>query len=228
MIISGDDARHIARSLRMAVGECVTVCDGEGSEYSCRLDSIHDDRVTGTVLSSSRSAAEPPYRLAVFQALVKGDRMDTALQKSVESGVTDFVPFESGRSIVKIKEGSDSRDQRRRRIATEAAMQCGRGALPRVSQPVRFDEMLSKAKEYELALFCYEDEKTRLLGKALPDALPASIAVVIGPEGGFSPEEAARAEEAGLVPVSLGTRILRTESAAAFALAAISFKYELQ
>ena len=227
-VIRGDDARHIARSLRMAVGETVRVCDGEGTEYLCRLSSIRDEEVQAEILSAEPSKTEPPYRLCVFQALVKGDRMDTALQKSVESGATEFIPFSSSRCIVKIKEDGGNRDTRRRKIAAEAAMQSGRGVLPRVAEPVSFDAMLAQAAACDVALFCYEDEQTRLLGGVLPAKTPASVAVVIGPEGGFSPEEARKAEAAGLLPVSLGRRILRTESAAPFVLACLALKYELE
>lgn len=232
----GDDAHHIARSLRMAEGEKVTVCDGEGTEYLCRLERIRDTESVCAVLSSEKSLAEPPYSLLVCQALVKGDRMDTAVQKSVESGATEIIPFVSSRCIVRMKDGKkddDNKLRRLRRIASEAAKQCGRGRLPVVDDETDFDSMLRRAAKTDLPLFCYEDEKTRMLGTVLSNVrnsgeTPASAAVVIGAEGGFSPEEAEKAEKAGLIPVSLGRRILRTESAAAFVLACLSSEFELR
>ena len=234
--LTGDDAHHIARSLRMAEGEEVIVCDGEGTEYLCRLDRIRDTESVCAVLSSEKSLAEPPYSLLVCQALVKGDRMDTAVQKSVESGATELLPFVSSRCIVRMRDGKkddDNKLRRLRRIASEAAKQCGRGRLPAVDDETGFETMLRRAAGTELPLFCYEDEKTSMLGTVLADVkskgkVPASVAVVVGPEGGFSPEEARMAKDAGLIPVSLGRRILRTESAAAFVLACLSSEFELR
>ncbi|MCQ2427652.1 MAG: 16S rRNA (uracil(1498)-N(3))-methyltransferase [Clostridia bacterium] len=227
VLITGDDAHHIARSLRMAVGETVSVCDGGGTVLTCRLEQIRDDCAVGAILSEERSASEPPYRLTVFQALVKGDRTDTAIQKSVESGAHEIVLFESSRCVMRRGDSDGKKLDRFRRIAHEAAKQSGRGVLPEVSGPVSFRDAVKAASENALSLFCYEDESRTLLGDALPDSTPASVSVMIGPEGGFSPEEAEIASAAGLKSVSLGNRILRTESAAPFTLACLAFKYEL-
>lgn len=256
IILSGDDAHHIARSLRMAEGEMVTVCDGEGTDYVCRLDRIRDTESVCTIVESAASLSEPPYSVLVCQALVKGERMDIAAQKSVEFGAAHILPFESSRCIVRMKDGgkncvkdggknggkngggkdesksADNKLIRLRRITAEAAKQCGRGRLPQVEQCVDFADMLKRASGADMPLFCYEDEHTRMLGSYLEEwrtsgKTPGSIAVVVGPEGGFSPEEAHMAEEAGLIPISLGRRILRTESAAAFVLACLSVTFEL-
>jgi 16S rRNA (uracil1498-N3)-methyltransferase len=229
--VDGEDARHISRSLRMAVGENITICDGDGTEHLCTLEQIRDSGSVCRIISSSPSIAESPCKTSIYQALVKGDRMDTAIQKSVEFGAFEIVPFESSRCIVKSKDGADSgKTARRRKIAAEAAKQCGRGIIPQVAEPISFATMLSRAKNADLALFCYEDEQTLRIGTLLCslDAPPKSVAVVIGPEGGFSPGEAKLASEAGLRSVSLGARILRTESAAAFVLACIAEEFELK
>ena len=230
--ILGEDAFHIARSLRMAVGDGLTVCDGEGRVYECRLTKIRDSQVDCAIEEAHACPAEPPYKATVYQALVKGERLDVAIQKSVEFGACDVVPFESSRCIVRMKgEKEGSKSQRRRRIAAEAAKQCGRGIVPEVSEPVAFREMLSQASNAELAIFCYENEGERMLGavlEGLRGTPPATVAVVVGPEGGFSPEEAKAAEESGLMLLGLGKRILRTESAAAFVLACLSSEFELR
>ena len=135
--ILGEDAFHIARSLRMAVGDSLTVCDGEGRDYDCTLAKIRDDRVDCEIENSMPCPAEPPYKATVYQALVKGERLDVAIQKSVEFGASAIVPFESSRCIVRMKgEKEGSKSQRRRRIASEAAKQCGRGIIPTVAEPV--------------------------------------------------------------------------------------------
>ena len=230
--ILGEDAFHIARSLRMAVGDDLTVCDGEGRDYSCRLMKIRDNQVDCEILEAAACPAEPPYKVTVYQALVKGERLEVAIQKSVEFGATAIVPFESSRCIVRMKgEKEGSKSQRRRRIAAEAAKQCGRGIVPEVSEPVSFKEMLAQAAECDLAIFCYEKEGDRMLGttlEALRSNPPKSVAIVVGPEGGFSPEEAEAAENSGLSLLGLGKRILRTESAAAFVLACLSSEFELR
>jgi 16S rRNA (uracil1498-N3)-methyltransferase len=229
--IVGDDAIHIARSLRMAVGESLTVCDGEGMEYECVLEYIRDSESVCRIITKEQSKAEPPYEIRVYQALVKGERFDTVIQKSVEFGATSIIPFESSRCVVRLRgEREEGKSRRRRRIATEAAKQCGRGVIPCVADPVSFDRMLGEAKECSLALFCYEKEQATLLGALLREragSMPQSISIVVGPEGGFSEEEAERAREAGILPIGLGRRILRTESAAAFVLASLSAFFEL-
>jgi 16S rRNA (uracil1498-N3)-methyltransferase len=230
--ILGEDAFHIARSLRMAVGDSLTVCDGEGRDYDCTLSKIRDDRVDCEIENSMPCPAEPPYNATVYQALVKGERLDVAIQKSVEFGASAIVPFESSRCIVRMKgEKEGSKSQRRRRIASEAAKQCGRGIIPTVAEPVSFADMITEAAKADLAIFCYEKEGERMLGTTLESLRanpPKSVAIVVGPEGGFSPEEALKAENAGLLLLGLGKRILRTESAAAFVLACLSSEFELR
>lgn len=230
--ILGEDAFHIARSLRMAVGDPLTVCDGEGRDYDCKLIKIRDSEVDCEILNTFACPAEPPYRATVYQALVKGERLDVAIQKSVEFGASAIVPFESSRCIVRMKgEKEGSKSQRRRRIASEAAKQCGRGIVPTVPEPMAFADMLAEAAKCDLAIFCYEKEGDRMLGatlEALRSNPPKTVAIVVGPEGGFSPEEAEKAEKAGLSLLGLGKRILRTESAAAFVLACLSSEFELR
>ncbi len=230
--VLGEDAFHIARSLRMAVGDPITVCDGKGRDYECTLTKIRDNEVTAQIVSDRDCPAEPPYKATVYQALVKGDRLDTVIQKSVEFGACEIAPFESSRCIVRLKnEKEGAKSARRRRIALEAAKQCGRGIIPEVKDPIAYKSMLGEAAKSDLAIFCYEKEGERMLGAALEGLKndpPKTVSVIVGPEGGFSPEEAEAAEKAGLCVFGLGKRILRTESAAAFVLACLSSEFELR
>ena len=232
----GDDAHHIARSLRMAVGDKITVCDMQGFEYDCRIKGFDEDRrVFAEILSSAHSDTEPCCRVTLFQALSKGDKMDTVIQKSVECGVCRIIPFESERCVVKAKDGSeDKKNERRRRIAAEAAKQCGRSIIPSVENTVSFSRMLELAMTCDIKLFCYEGDGTVPLGLAIKDKLVAdeqgkypTVAVIIGSEGGFSQKEAAEAVAAGMMPVGLGKRILRTETAPIFVLSNIVFATDL-
>ncbi len=228
--ISGDDAFHISRSLRMAAGEHITVCDMQGHEFDCRLVGFGTD-VTAEIISVSDSLTEPPFSATVWQALPKGDKLDTVIQKSVECGASGIALFESEHCIVRYDRASDAKkSERRARIAAEAAKQSGRGIIPSVASPVSFDEMLRRASSADLPLFCYEAEGTLPLGRLIARAsLPErpTVAIVVGPEGGFSPDEAARAEKAGMLMVGLGPRILRTETVAAFVLGALVCQLEL-
>ncbi len=235
--LNGDDAHHISRSLRMAVGERITVCDMQKTEYECELTAFLPDCVRAQVLSARPSEAEPFYAAHVFQALPKGEKLDSIIQKSVECGAASLTTFESERCVVRVKaEAEDKRVERRRRIALEAAKQSGRGTVPTVEPTVSFSTMLRQASVCTVPLFCYEGEGTRPLSDVLRERLvplkeqgtaTPTVSVVIGSEGGFSPEEAKCAIEAGMLPVGLGKRILRTETAASFVLACLSFATEM-
>lgn len=225
----GDDAHHIARSLRCAVGDTVIVCDGAGVEYTCRLTQIRDDAVTALVLSQREGQGEPPMEVHLLMAYPKGDKLETVVQKATELGATRITPFESSRCIKRPdKEKQDKITTRLCRIAEEAAKQCGRSRLPQVGRTASFREALALAQECELTLFCYEGEGTRHMRdilSALP-APPASVAVIVGSEGGFSPEEAEAARAAGFAMTGLGARILRCETAPTYVLSALAFLYE--
>jgi 16S rRNA (uracil1498-N3)-methyltransferase len=234
--IEGIDAHHIARSLRMAAGEHITVCDMGNTEYDCELVRFEDDRViTARIVSASPMKAEPPISITLYQALPKGDKMDTIIQKAVECGACQIVPFESEHCVVRVKQDAEERKTERRcRIANEAAKQCGRGILPEVEPTVSFDRMLTMASEADLCLFCYEGEGTLPLKALIQSRLPniscdrmPTISVIIGSEGGFSSNEVQKAKEKGALPVGLGPRILRTETASCFVLSALVYEFEL-
>ena len=230
LFILGDDARHIARSLRMAVGDEITVCDGEGMEYTARLSKIRDDRCDADIISSAVSVREPKSKIKLFMAYPKSDKLEVIIQKAVELGALEIVPFESSRCIKKPKaDKAAERTARLSRIAEEAAKQCGRAILPSVSLPLSFAEMIDSAKKAELSIFCYEGVGTVSL-KAILDGFttaPETISVVVGCEGGFSESEAKAAEEAGFRMANLGPRILRCETAPDYCLSALSYKFEL-
>lgn len=228
--LTGDDAHHVARSLRMAVGDAITVCDMQATEYDCRIVEFASDRlVTLKILSRERAQTEPPMRITLLQALPKGDKLDTVIQKAVECGASEIVPFESERCVARVKQDAEERKtERRQRIALEAAKQSGRSAMPVVRQTVSFERALDIAKESQVCLFCYEGDGTQPIGRILRQKLVAndrgeypSVAVIIGSEGGFSQREAACADEAGLVRTGLGVRILRAETAPIFALSCV-------
>ena len=229
--VKGDDAHHISRALRMAAGERITVCDMARQEYECELVSFLPDCVKARILSCTPSQTEPPVHITLYQALPKGDKLDSAIQKAVECGVSRIVPFESERCVVRAKKENEAhKTERRQRIALEAAKQCGRGIVPEVCATVSFSQMLEEAGESDCALFCYEGDGTRQIGTLLkekPAREAKRLSIVIGSEGGFSLAEAEAARDRGFLMTGLGPRILRTETASGFALACISCILEL-
>ena len=229
LFVDGADARHIARSLRMAVGDEFIACDGEGYEYSCRLTRIRDERCDADIMHSQPSRTESPLNITLFMAYPKGDKLETVIQKAVELGVSRIVPFESSRCIQRPKaDKAEEKTARLMRIGEEAAKQCGRGSLPSVSLPVPFEKAVALSKESELSLFCYEGDGATSLREVLSAASDAkSISVIVGCEGGFSIAEAEAAANVGLKTINLGPRILRCETAPLYVLSAISYVFEL-
>ena len=234
VVLTGENAHHAAYSLRLAPGDRIRVCDGR-AVYLCELTAFDSETVTASVLSTSPIDSEPPFRAHLYQALPKGDKLDTVIQKAVECGASAVTPFESSRCIVRQKPEAEARKtERRARIAEEAAKQSGRGVIPTVYPTVSFSAMLDEAAAADLVLFCYEAEGTRSLRDVLETAIPTlptdrvpRVAIVIGSEGGFSPEEAAAARERGFAMTGLGPRILRTETASGFVLANLVYALEL-
>ena len=227
VLLTGDDAHHISRSLRMRAGEELTLCDGEGFDYNCTIEEIDERTVRCAVNSREKNRTEPPYRATVFQGLAKGDRFDTVIQKSVECGAYEIVPVMTKRCTVKLTAADGTKKCARwNKIAEEAAKQCGRGIIPKVTEPVTFEKAVEMIREVDLPLFCYEEGTSHVKAEVEAHRDAETVGIVIGPEGGFAEEEAAKMASAGISAVSLGRRILRTESAAPFVLACLSYALE--
>ena len=248
ILITGEDAVHISRSLRMRAGEEITVCDMRRREYRCRLAAFTGDTVEAVVLAAKESENEPPYLATLYMALPKGDKMDYIVQKSVELGAFRIVPFTSSRCVMKLDAQSGRKKRERwQRIADAAAGQCGRGILPVIDTPVSFSDALREAadslREGGVSFFCYEGEtapentlprrlrtvRERLAALSENEKTGATpvISFFIGAEGGFSIEEAEAARKAGLPAAGLGRRILRCETAPLFVLSCLSYALEL-
>ncbi len=224
--ISGKDAYHISRSLRMKKGEEISVCLPDGTLLNCKLLSFSDDEVIAEVISEEKCVSESPVKIRVFIALPKGDKFDTVVQKAVECGAYSVTPFMSERCIAKAGDSFDKKLERLNRIAYEAAKQCGRGIVPSVTPILSYRDMLDEALKADLPLFCYEADGTLPLGQLLKKGVK-EISVIVGSEGGFSEREAALARDKGLLLTGLGPRILRCETAPTFVLSCLSLFYEL-
>lgn len=219
--LSGEDARHIARSLRMRPGDPLTLCDGAGTDYACRIQSVSGEDVTATVESRQPSRGEPDCMVTLYQGLPKADKMDHIVQKAVETGASRVVPMLTERCISRPdSKAAEKKRVRWEKIAEEAAKQCGRGKIPSVSAQLGFSEALAAALAEGPVLFFYEgggESLTRLL----PRLSAKSLSVFIGPEGGFAEAEAALAKSSGAQFATLGPRILRTETAPTAAITAV-------
>lgn len=227
--ILGEDAHHISRSLRMAQGEKITVCDMQKTVYECELREFENDRVRAVVVSESVSDTEPPCHVTLYQAIPKSDKLETIIQKSIECGVSEIVPFSSERCIAKIdKKDAPKKAERHNKIAESAAKQSGRGIIPAVKEAISFKEAIAQAVKSDLCIFCYEGDGTRSLKQILNENKSASnISVIIGAEGGFSQNEVEFAKANGANLAGLGKRILRCETAPTFALSCIIYEKEL-
>ena len=227
--ITGDDARHIARALRMAVGDEITACDMQGREHLCRLTRIRDEVCDCEIIESRDGNTESPVSITLYMGYPKGDKLEFVIQKAVELGAARIVPFESSRCVKRPKgDKIEKQTARLSRIAEEAAKQCGRSRLTEVTQPISFKSAIEDAAHADLPLFCYEGDGTRSMKDVLNvNTTAKSVAIVVGCEGGFSLEEANEAILGGLIPTNLGPRILRCETAPIYALTCVSFAFEL-
>lgn len=229
--LDGDDAKHISFSLRMRVGDEITVCDFYNYEYDCVIDSFSQEAVYLSVKDKHTSKNEPAVSVALFQGLPKSTKLELIIQKCVELGISEIVPVMTSRCISRPDEkSSEKKTKRWNMISQEAAKQSGRGKVPSVSDTVSFKDAIAQMKEYDLAFLCYElcdesngaDLKSYLENNICDNT--RSVAFLVGPEGGISPEEAAYAAEQGVAFVSLGRRILRTETAPLCVLSCIMYE----
>jgi 16S rRNA (uracil1498-N3)-methyltransferase len=226
-IVSPQDVGHLTRVLRAARGMRVAVSDSAEWEYETEFLRVEDGAAVLRILDRQRFAREPGVRVALFQGLPKVAKMDAIIQKSTELGASEIFPVACVRSVAG-ETLSGHRLARLRRIAVEAAKQCRRGMTPKVHDVLVFDAALSAMRGFECMLFPYENETERSLKSCLRglSERPRDIALIIGPEGGFSREEAEALISAGAVSVSLGGTILRTETAGPAAVAMILYELE--
>lgn len=217
VVIDGQDAAHISRSLRLRVGDDVLLCDGRSTEYRTTITAMSSTDVTLTVDAVSPSETEPTLKLTLYQGFPKSDKLEWIIQKAVELGVFEIVPVEMSRSIAKVGDKADKKLARWQAIANEAAGQSGRGMLPTVSKPLSFSDALARMKDAP-TIVCYEGG-----GKPFADLIDSNMTalnVVIGPEGGIAPDEIDALLAKGAVPATLGKRILRCETAPIAVIAA--------
>ena len=229
IVIQGNDVNHIRNVLRMRPGDELSLSDGQGTDYFCRIQSMERDEICLSIENSWKSYVELPVKLYLFQGLPKGEKMELIIQKAVELGAYEIIPVRTNRAIVKLDAKKEAKKIARwQQIAESGAKQSGRGIIPAVKPVMGLAEALAYAKSLDGILIPYEraegSKKTResiagLKGKK-------SVGIFIGPEGGFDEAEGEAAMAAGAMPVTLGRRILRTETAGLTMLSILMFEFE--
>lgn len=226
--ITGEDAKHIAKVLRMKVGDELTVCDTKGRDYDCMIEEIGAGEVRLKVLSVAPSQSEPDVRVHLYQAMPKADKMETIIQKAVELGVASITPVMTRRCVSRPDAKSmDKKLVRYNRIALEAAKQCGRGVVPPVLPLLELPQALEQMQRTGCPILFYENATApakQVIAKARESGKELEIAVLIGAEGGFDEDEVALAMEHGCHILSLGKRILRCETAPLAALTILMYE----
>lgn len=231
--ITGEDYHHIVRVMRMNIDDQIICCDRVGKIAKANITEITNDTVFANIVEWMENSSELPVKIAIASGLPKGDKLEYVIQKGTELGAHEFVPFIAARSIVKWDDKKASKKvDRWNKIAKEAAEQSHRSVLPTVHTPHSFKELIAESLSYDYKLIAYEEdakqgEKSNLASvfNKLKDG--QSVLVVIGPEGGLTEKEVDALREHGFISASFGPRILRTETAPLYVLAAVSYHLEL-
>ena len=227
--ITGSDVNHIRNVLRMKPGDEILISDGETKEYHCEITALDAEYVEALIMFVKEEGLELPSKVYLFQGLPKSDKMEWIIQKAVELGVREVIPVATKRCVVKLDEKkAASKTARWQGIAEAAAKQSKRGIVPTVSNVMGFREAIQKASDMDVRLIPYElaegMERTREIFEALQPG--QDVAIFIGPEGGFEESEIQYARENGVEPITLGKRILRTETAGMTVLAWLGYILE--
>lgn len=227
--ITGGDVNHIKNVLRMKIDEELLVSNGQDKDYYCKIESISDNEIKALILDEEFEGTELPTELYLFQGLPKSDKMELIIQKAVELGVKEIIPVATKRCVVKLDDKKEaSKIKRWQAISESAAKQSRRTIIPEISSVMSFREAINRAKEFELGIIPYENFKDMTETKEVLNKVQKGIkiGIFIGPEGGFEESEIQYALENGIHPISLGKRILRTETAGLAILSVLMFQLE--
>ena len=227
ILIKGSDVNHIKNVLRLPIGKEILINDRQGHDYECIIKEINAEMVTAQIINHIHNHTEPAVETVLFQSLVKGEKMEFVIQKSVEIGVTKIVPLVTKRCVVKLESENklNNKIARWQKIAESAAKQSKRGIVPEIAMPMKLHDALDYVKSHlDCGCIPYENESSHHIKEYLQSLDVQSIGVFIGPEGGFTEEEVALATEYGVQSITLGKRILRSETAGLVTLANIMYE----
>lgn len=227
--ISGDDVNHIKNVLRMKINEEMLIGDGSGREYTCKIQSISDEKIVARIEDFQTEGRELPVELYLFQGLPKSDKMELIIQKAVELGVKAVIPVATKRAVVKLdKKKEEAKLKRWQAISESAAKQSKRGIIPEIMEVMSFKQAIDYVRDFDVKLIPYENCVNMTETKEILNTIGKNqkVAIFIGPEGGFCESEIEYATENRVMPISLGKRILRTETAGLTILSVIMFMIE--
>lgn len=235
ILVTGENVNHIKNVLRKNVGDTLEICDAQnGGNFLCEIEEIKQEQILCGIIENLENTSEPNTYVHIYQGLPKSDKMELIIQKSVELGVSEITPTNMSRCIVKL----DSKDARKKverwqKISEVAAKQSGRDIIPKINNICNLNEVINQCKEYDAILLAYENEKEnklkneiQILKKLQAEKSNLKIAVIIGPEGGIATEEVVKAKQNGMKIITLGNRILRTETVALNILSVIMYELE--
>ncbi|MDF2819591.1 MAG: methyltransferase, RsmE family [Clostridiales bacterium] len=228
ILINGADVNHIKNVLRLRVGENISISDGQGETFYCIIDLISDNTIVANIIDRRKSSKELKTKIFLFQGLPKKDKFELIIQKAVELGVYEIIPVITARTIVKLDDKKELKKSNRwDSIAESAAKQAGRDIIPKVKAPMKYKEALEYARSLEKNIIPYEMATNVMHSKQVISNMQcSSVGVFIGPEGGFEEGEVKMAVDNNIVPITLGKRILRTETAGITVMSLLMFSIE--
>ncbi len=224
--IVGEDYQHLKKVLRTVKGDIITICC-DGYDYCSEVDDVTNDYISTIIIDKKRNLTEAELKVTLYQGLPKADKMELIVQKCIELGVSEIVPVITERCITKINTNKDAQNKvsRWQKIALEAAKQCNRGIIPKIGMPIKFNEAINLASTMDLSVIPYEKESATGFNAVVSNcSVITTASIFIGPEGGFTEQEIQFAESQGVRKITLGPRILRTETAGMVALSLMMYE----
>lgn len=225
--ITSEDVAHIKKVLRLGVGDMLSLCDGAGNDFLAKISQIYDKEIICEIFSRKKSDTEPNISVTLIQGIPKGSKMEYIIQKTTELGIEKIIPCKMSRCVSKIENQKDEmkKNQRWQKISEEASKQSGRGIIPKIENSATLKEVIELVKDFDIVFAPYECEEENKLKDVLKAyKSPKKVAFIIGPEGGFDLEEIQLLKESKIKTVTLGKRILRTETAGEAVLSMIMYE----
>lgn len=226
IILTNDNANHIKNVLRCKVGEEIEISSGDGFDYVCKIENILSNEVITRIIDCFCNESEPNIKITLYQGLTKYEKMELVIQKCVELGIDTIIPVKTDRTIVKLSDKEDKKIVRWNKISEAASKQSRRGKIPEVKNILNFKQAIEECKINDLNIIPYEKEKNSTIKNIIKNFKGKSIGIFIGPEGGFSENEINYSLQNNIFPITLGKRILRTETAGFITTAILLYELE--
>ncbi len=227
ILIKGEDAKHISSVLRHKIGDELEIGDGSGTDYICKIAELSKKEVIANIIEKKESAGEPSVKITLFQCMPKGSKMELIIQKCIELGVTEIYPVVNEFTVVKLNDKTNNKIDRYQKISETASKQSRRGIIPKINNPIKIDEAIELSKNFDLSVIAYEKEKNTSIKHLRNKENVNSICIFVGSEGGFSENEIEKCKDNNIIPITLGNRILRTETAGMILVNLMMYEFDL-